>query len=178
MAQRNNKGGIGPWRGKQRQPFSEEWKRNLSLARQRKKERDGFLNSEITRHRLSVALKGKPKPLYVRERMRGKNSMFWKGGVSSIIRVLRERTEYKEWRKAVYERDNYTCQLCGKVGGRLNVDHILPLSIIIKVSDWKHMIYDTDNGRVVCVPCHKKTWSYGKGTSELQRRIELLYPAS
>lgn len=35
----------------------------------------------------------------------------------------------KEWKrisKAVFKRDNYTCQYCGKVGGKLEVDHIFP----------------------------------------------------
>ena len=37
----------------------------------------------------------------------------------------------KEWKrisKAVFKRDNYTCQYCGKVGGKLEVDHIFPFS--------------------------------------------------
>ena len=37
----------------------------------------------------------------------------------------------KEWNrisKAVFKRDNYTCQYCGKVGGKLEVDHIFPFS--------------------------------------------------
>lgn len=37
----------------------------------------------------------------------------------------------KEWiriSRAVFKRDNYTCQYCGKVGGKLEVDHIFPFS--------------------------------------------------
>lgn len=37
----------------------------------------------------------------------------------------------KEWKrisKAVFKRDNYTCQYCGKFGGKLEVDHIFPFS--------------------------------------------------
>ena len=32
--------------------------------------------------------------------------------------------EYKEWRKAVFERDNYTCQDCGEKGVYLEAHHI------------------------------------------------------
>ena len=37
----------------------------------------------------------------------------------------------KKWHKIskkVFARDNYTCQYCGKVGGKLEVDHIMPFS--------------------------------------------------
>lgn len=37
----------------------------------------------------------------------------------------------KEWKRisrVVFKRDNYTCQYCGAVGGKLEVDHILPFS--------------------------------------------------
>lgn len=40
-------------------------------------------------------------------------------------------TNVKEWyriRALVLKRDNYTCQYCGKVGGKLEVDHVIPFS--------------------------------------------------
>lgn len=30
--------------------------------------------------------------------------------------------------KQVFERDNYTCQYCGEIGGKLEADHIIPFS--------------------------------------------------
>lgn len=41
-------------------------------------------------------------------------------------------TNVKLWyamRKAVFERDNYTCTYCGAVGGKLEADHITPFSM-------------------------------------------------
>jgi len=32
---------------------------------------------------------------------------------STQNQLQRKSKEYKEWRKAVFERDNYTCQECG-----------------------------------------------------------------
>jgi hypothetical protein len=31
-------------------------------------------------------------------------------------------------RKTVFERDSFTCQYCGQVGGKLELDHITPIS--------------------------------------------------
>ena len=65
------------------------------------------------------------------------------------------RVEYKEWRRKIFERDNYNCQICGEKGKRLNADHIL---------SWKNypdLRYDLDNGRTLCVKCHRNTPNYG-----------------
>ena len=58
------------------------------------------------------------------------------------------------WRLAVFERDKYTCQECGCIGGKLNADHIKPLSI------FPELALDLENGQTLCVPCHKKTKTY------------------
>lgn len=36
--------------------------------------------------------------------------------------------EWRELRRAVFERDDFTCQYCGVRGGRLQCDHIVPVS--------------------------------------------------
>jgi hypothetical protein len=38
------------------------------------------------------------------------------------------RSEWERLRTEVYFRDDYTCQYCGERGGRLECDHIMPLS--------------------------------------------------
>lgn len=85
---------------------------------------------------------------------RGADSHLWRGGITPINTAIRNSTDYKLWRKAVFERDAYTCQICGQVSGRLNADHIKSFS--------KHpeLRLDIDNGRTLCVPCHKTTDTY------------------
>lgn len=68
--------------------------------------------------------------------------------------VIMGRIEYKRWRKAVFERDNYTCQMCGKRGEYLQADHIMPWAL------FPELRYDVDNGRTLCIPCHKTTPNY------------------
>jgi 5-methylcytosine-specific restriction endonuclease McrA len=61
-----------------------------------------------------------------------------------------QRYEYRAWRKAVYERDNYTCQKCGAKGAYLNAHHIKPWA------DYPEFRYDLDNGIALCRACHIK----------------------
>lgn len=97
---------------------------------------------------------------------RGEKSPFWKGGVMANypekIRI-RKSIEYRIWRKAVFERDNYTCIWCGERNGNghtvvLNADHIKPFA------DYPELRFAIDNGRTLCIKCHKTTETYsGKG---------------
>ncbi len=84
-------------------------------------------------------------------RMRGEGCHFWNGGIAGENDVLRHRKEYKKWRTAVYERDSYTCQCCGKQGGRLNAHHIN------QFSDYPELRYDINNGITLCEDCHDST---------------------
>lgn len=62
----------------------------------------------------------------------------------------RSSKEYKQWRKAIFERDNYTCTMCGERGGRLNAHHILSW---IKYPEHR---YNVNNGITLCESCHKE----------------------
>lgn len=82
---------------------------------------------------------------------RGENNRFWKGGINGENDTLRHRNEYRSWRTLVYKRDNYICQCCGVVGGRLNAHHIYPFS------EHKELRYLVDNGITLCEDCHDST---------------------
>lgn len=60
----------------------------------------------------------------------------------------RNNSKYKEWKQNVFERDNYTCQCCGKRGGTLNAHHLH------NFSQYPELMYDIDNGVTVCDKCH------------------------
>lgn len=61
----------------------------------------------------------------------------------------RSTKEYKEWRHEVFERDDYTCQDCGKRGVKLQAHHIKKWAIYPKER------YNVNNGITLCVKCHK-----------------------
>lgn len=62
---------------------------------------------------------------------------------------IRNSGDYSEWRKAVFNRDNYTCQKCGKKGGKLNAHHIKPFA------RYPSLRLVIENGITLCTDCHK-----------------------
>lgn len=56
--------------------------------------------------------------------------------------------EWKKIAKKIYQRDNWTCQTCGKHGGVLNAHHKIPYSIS-KDNSLNNLI-------TLCIPCHAR----------------------
>lgn len=83
-------------------------------------------------------------------RMAGENHPMWKGGATEITRAIRASTEYKTWRRAVMQRDRFTCQDCKKRGGKLSAHHIRTFS------EHESLRFFVPNGITLCWPCHLK----------------------
>lgn len=88
--------------------------------------------------------------------MKGKQSPAWKNGNTSMDALIRHSLEYKLWRTAVFERDNYTCVWCYQKGGLLHADHIK------RFADYPELRFAIDNGRTLCKKCHLTTDTYGR----------------
>lgn len=89
----------------------------------------------------------------------------WKGGVTPLNRLLRASSSYKEWRKSVFERDNWICQDCKTRGGRLEAHHIKPFSRYIELR------FDVSNGVTLCASCHSKTDTYRRVSGSLPELV-------
>ena len=87
--------------------------------------------------------------------VRGARHHNWKGGKTGYRQKIHNTLEYKLWRRSVFERDNYTCRFCGERGGELNADHIKPFAY------FPELRLAIDNGRTLCVACHRKTDTWG-----------------
>lgn len=96
----------------------------------------------------------------------GPNSATWMGGLSKENHRIRQSQAFKNWRKAVFERDNYTCVGCGQHGGYLEPDHIKPFAY------FKELRFELSNGRTMCKPCHKLTDTYGHKARKMYEQIE------
>lgn len=75
---------------------------------------------------------------------RGRKGPFWE----------RYTPEYRAWRIAVFERDNYTCVECGHVGTEkergFSAHHIKPYA---QFPDLRHVV---SNGETRCYECHMR----------------------
>lgn len=124
--------------------------------------------------RISVSSTGKKRPWVkghpkgwqhspeTRKKLSGANNKFWKGGITPINLVIRNSAEYKLWRIAVFARDSYTCVWCGIKGGTLNADHIKPFAL------YPELRFAIDNGRTLCVPCHKTTDTFARNIKNMK----------
>lgn len=107
----------------------------------------GKKHSEETRAKMRKAKLGKV----------GELTNNWRGGTTKQRTLAMSRDDYKQWRKAVFERDNYTCQSCNIKGGDLEADHIKAWC------SFPDLRYEISNGQTLCKDCHRKTSTYGIG---------------
>ncbi len=113
--------------------------------------------------KVSLALKGKPKS---DEHNRNVSKAQIKR-YDKIGRIKHRRSyhntdrKYVIWRTKIFKRDNYTCQICGLKGGKLQVHHIKSWS------KYPALRYKLNNGISVCIPCHKQTNNYSRKDSSL-----------
>ncbi len=113
---------------------------------------------------------------------RGENHPQWKnGGIQPLYETVRRLVEYKEWRKRIFQRDNYTCQECFNRGGKLHSHHnkksfaiifqeflyqynqfspIEDKETLVRLAITYEPFWDINNGQTLCEECHKETKNY------------------
>jgi 5-methylcytosine-specific restriction endonuclease McrA len=120
----------------------------LAMSRSRK----GRPITEETKIKIGLANKGrKLRPEHI-EKLRQCNTgrTPWNkvgDGITPGQKVLRIEFRNKLQRQ-VFERDDYTCQICDQRGGYLQADHIKSWA------DFPELRFDLDNCRTLCMGCH------------------------
>lgn len=117
--------------------------------------------SRETLKKLSESHKGKKFSIETiikkSEAQKGEKGSNWQGGKTKSHFIVRGSFKYRLWRKKVFERDGYTCVLCGDdKGGNLNADHIKQFAF------YPELRFEVSNGRTLCVSCHRKTDTYAR----------------
>jgi len=74
----------------------------------------------------------------------------WKGGITPERNAKRGSLYMRLAREACFERDEYSCRVCGKRGGRLNAHHIWPFH------RFPERMYEVGNLITLCHDCHNK----------------------
>jgi len=138
----------------------------------------GRRHSKKTRTKISLSKIGKPLSLEHRKKLSASHQKIainnWREFSRKTYRRIRGTLKYSEWRKQVFERDNFTCQICGVRGNKLHVDHFpKPMCLYIKENSemfpekdlydvlmMDGILWNKKSGRTLCVGCHRKTDSY------------------
>lgn len=165
------------------QKWTDEHRYNHRLAM--KNMSDESKSNRVNAARLAVlgSKRTEEQKKHLSDIKKGSGSWNWKGGISPLYAQIRNLRQYKLWRNAIFERDFYACVLCGDSRGKtLQVDHypisraeIVKRNNITKVIDAELCteLWDINNGRTLCEPCHKETPTFGgRMHSYLKQLIE------
>jgi hypothetical protein len=126
----------------------------------------GRKHTQEHKEKIAEGIKGEKHPMWdkkhteiVRKKMsathQGISQDEWNGFTSKERTRIMKSKDYVLWRTAVFMRDDYTCQGCDTKGGSLQADHIKPYAL------FPELRLAIDNGRTLCVECHRKTDTWG-----------------
>jgi hypothetical protein len=114
----------------------------------------GRVISEEQKKLLSLAKIGSKNPMYGKV---GELHHRWKADKTEDERTkIRFSKEYRQWRTAVFERDNYTCQNCEAKSGN-GIAVYLEAHHIKSWKNYKNLRYILENGQTLCRACHNLT---------------------
>lgn len=115
--------------------------KQMGLATKEKWRRNCF-DVDFTTSKVRIGIK--------KRNQNGSKNPNWKGNkVQSKDRRLRNSIKLDKWKKSIFKRDNYICQMCTQRGGSLEVHHIK------KWKKFRSLRYNINNGITLCKKDHK-----------------------
>lgn len=166
-------------------PYKDKQKRKEQLKKYYKENREAILlkekafykeNSEKKKKygreyfQKNKVIKEKPTENQIKywETLKNKKPWNWTGKTHENRR-LRNLVEYQLWRKACFERDNYTCQKTKISGGDLEVHHIN------NFADYPDLRLAIDNGITLSKKMHREFHKiYGNKNNTMEQIVEFL----
>ncbi len=96
----------------------------------------------------------------------GTEHWHWKGGLTSEIEKMRHTDEYFTWRRMVFARDGFKCQMPGcETAHDIHAHHIKP------IADDASLSKSIGNGITLCRKCHEKTYGHEQDFIDLFMNI-------
>ena len=145
--------GRTPWNKGKRNPYEADTllkmrQANLGRAPVNK----GTTMSPELREKISQATKGIKKPAISKmmSELRGPRAHSWRGGRTPKNKLIRNSKLFAIWRETIFQRDDYTCQICGERGGYLHAHHIRSFA------EFEDLRFDISNGVTLCSQCHSE----------------------
>lgn len=132
------------WKGKK---FPIEIRKKMSESHKKNPVRfwKGKKFSEETKEKIRKSLKGNKRCLGKRWIVPNRRNP-----MRNELLLIRQSSGMVGWKNSVFSRDNFTCQVCGQYGGKLNAHHIKSFN------NYPELRQDINNGITLCVNCHKK----------------------
>jgi hypothetical protein len=121
-----------------------------NLGKNRPDARKRMLSKDNPSYNKKSALK-RSNTIKERGSLNGNRNPNWKGGSTPLALKIRRLPKYIQWRNLIFERDNYTCQICNQRGGSLEAHHIK------KFANHPDLWFNIDNGIILCKSCHDNT---------------------
>ncbi len=130
--------GIDPWNKGKIGIYSDETIKAISKSVSKHLKENPIVFTEEVRKKIGDA-------------HRGEKCSFWRGGLyqdnRSERKKITETYEYKKWRRDIFKRDDFNCQLCPSRGGRMRAHHIK------RFVDYPELRLDLRNGITICEDC-------------------------
>lgn len=144
--------------------LTKKWKRKIALANTGKKRKGiGGVKKGTIPWNKGLNRNTDNRVIY------GKKHSKWKGGAKTESLKIRQSFEYTLWRKAVFERDSFTCQKYGTVGFKLEAHHIN------NFADFPELRLAIDNGITLSKKAHNEFHKkYGKHNNTSKQLEEFL----
>lgn len=111
-----------------------------------------------------------------------------KEGIAKLDKAIKQLLEYKEWRRGVYTKDEYMCQICRKNKIYLQAHHKKHFKDLLKENNIKTTedairckeLWSVNNGVTLCKKCHayfrgRILWITGErdsGKTSLAKRVQ------
>lgn len=149
------------WAGKKR-VFTKEWKEKIKASNKGRIRSDDFkkrVSSSCKRVGVGKWMVGRKHSVETKIKMsiahKGEKCHLWRGGITEINGVIRRSLKYRLWRKLVFERDNYICDVC-KSEDNLEAHHIMSFA------NSPDLRFELFNGKTLCKKCHSLITSVTK----------------